>query len=366
MNHSDFNAFQDAAASLLERLGTRQQLLLPNVNGTPVRRDDWKQLAASGWFRLLLQEERGGLGLDAQAVGAIFLAMGKQPIRGPLLDHVVKLPLLRAAIGDVSASRLEAALDGELLLAFGEALPPPYGSGATGLQIADGVLRGAAELVPFAQWADAFVMLAYEDGEPVLVLLDSKSARISECSSVDPCADYARLDFPGASVKASDILLRGAEARVYLRCSTSMQRLALAAEISGCASEMVDMSVDFAKTRRQFGRPIGSFQAMQHLLADMAAQARALRSLVHACLADACSTPERMGELGMIAKTYACTVGREISQNALQVHGGIGFTTELPLHLYMRRIFTYQGMLGETDALLVDLGADALREGQSA
>jgi len=363
MNHSDFETIHDAASRLLQGLRTQDALREPGVNGTPPDRSKWRQLAEAGWFRLL-PEDAGGLGLGVEAVGALFLAIGERLVRGPLLDHAISFPLLRASVDPAKTERLDAALDGKLLLALASAVPGGQANGD--LQLTGGRLRGTAELVPFGQWADAIVVVAQEDDSSVLMMVDAAHVRRTPCACVDPCTDYARLDFDDVPVSPADVLLRGQPASEFLYHLTALQRLAVAAEISGCTSEMLAMTLDHAKTRRQFGRPVGSFQALQHLLADMAAQATALHNLVLASLSDASSAPQRLPELGMIAKAYACTVGRQVAQDALQAHGGIGFTAELPLHLYLRRVLTWQGFLGETDDLLVDLGDQALREAVSS
>jgi alkylation response protein AidB-like acyl-CoA dehydrogenase len=134
------------------------------------------------------------------------------------------------------------------------------------------------------------------------------------------------------------------------------RRLMMAAELSGAVDCLVDMAVEYARMRKQFGRPIGSFQALQHMLAELAARGGALRHLVAATLDDVAADPTRLHELAIIAKAYACTTGRYAAEESLQVHGGIGFTNDLPLHLYYRRVLTHQGFLGESDALMCELG----------
>lgn len=362
MMRADFDAFHDAATRLLQDPGRLRALLAEGVNGSAPDRGAWRQFAAAGWFRLLLGEAHGGLGLDVQALGAIFLAVGAHPVRGPLLEHAVTLPLLRALAPAQHGARLDAALDGERFLCVAQPQPGTHPA-AGSIALAGRSLRGAAELVPFGHWADDVLAAGrMDDGEPVLVLLEAAAVSRSARDSVDPCADYSRIALDAVPVQEDDVVLRGRDASEFLQRCTDLQRLLVAAELSGGAAELVRMSVEYARTRRQFGRAIGSFQALQHLLAEMAARSAALRNLVHATLADACATPARLHELGMVAKAYACTVGRELAQDALQVHGGIGFTTDLPLHLYMRRVFTWQGWLGETDALLAELGADALQQ----
>jgi alkylation response protein AidB-like acyl-CoA dehydrogenase len=120
------------------------------------------------------------------------------------------------------------------------------------------------------------------------------------------------------------------------------------------------MAVEYSKVREQFGRPIAGFQALRHLLATMAGRAAALRSLVQASLTDADADPMRRRELGLVAKAFSARVGRYVAEEALQVHGGIGFTAEYRLHPYFRRILTLQGSFGEPERALEEIGATLL------
>lgn len=384
MNRSDFLEIHDAAADLLRRQ-QRVTRLQAEPAGQPPDREQWRQLAEAGWFRLLLAEEYGGLGLDAAALGAVFLATGAEPVRGPLLQHAVTVPLLRSLATGGQAATLDAALEGALLLGVADgdaagngvhggdavdvvdAVDDPHRMagvgltrGAPGLRLEEGRLRGVAELVSFGQWAEALIVVARAAREPVLLLLPADLARREPLVCVDPAAAWCRMVFDDVAVAPDAVLLRGAAVTELLARNRALQRLMVAAELAGGAARMVAMSVEYARTRRQFGRPIGSFQALQHMLAEMSAKAAALHSLVLATLADAVAQPGRLTELGLIAKAQACRTGRELSQEALQVHGGIGFTAELSLHLHMRRVFTHQGQLGESDALLTELGERTL------
>lgn len=300
------------------------------------------------------------------ALGAIFLAVGEQPVAGPLLNHAVTVPLLRAVANGANATRLDAALDGAALIGVAQDLPGTPADAPHRLRITDGALHGTAELVPFGQWARDLVVVAHDTthGDTVIALLDAARTRRTPVPSVDPCTQYCRVDFDAVPLAADAVLLRGREASTLLARCADLQRLMIAAELAGGAQQMVGMSVEYAKTRRQFGRAIGSFQALQHMLAEMTAKAAALSSMVLATLDDAAAKPARAVELGMLAKAQACINGRELSQEALQVHGGIGFTADLALHLYMRRVFTHQGFLGESDDLLRELGARMLAEKQ--
>ncbi len=359
MSADTLASFHESAVRILEGQGNAARLRQPDAATQSFPDSQWRQLAQAGWLRILVPQEHGGLGLGIQELGAIFRAVGTHLVRGPLLDHAVSIALLMAHVSEPARKRLDAALDGEKLIACARSLPPPHGEGAE-LTLRGDRLWGVAELVGFGQWADELIVFAQDRGECVLVLASAQTCSRQPCASVDPCVQYCRIELRGLQVRPEDVLVRGPAASQLLGQIEDIQRLMMAAEISAGVQALVDMSIEYAKLRRQFGRAIGSFQALAHMLAELAAKCSALGHLVTACMADAVAEPARLHALALVAKSYACTVGRYAAQEALQVHGGIGFTNELTLHLFYRRILTHQGFLGETDALLCELGASQL------
>jgi alkylation response protein AidB-like acyl-CoA dehydrogenase len=123
-----------------------------------------------------------------------------------------------------------------------------------------------------------------------------------------------------------------------------VSRIVRAAEMSGAVGRAVEMTVEHVKTRNQFGAPIGSFQAVQHRLADMHVQAEALRSLVLFAGWAADSAPDQAALAALAACRYGCDVSGDIIEGAIQLHGGIGFTWEYDLHLFLRRVKTIEAL----------------------
>jgi len=138
-------------------------------------------------------------------------------------------------------------------------------------------------------------------------------------------------------------------------------RLMATAELGGAAEELTALAVDYAKARHQFGRPIGGFQAVRHLLAEMYGRACGLRSLADAACADADEDMQRWPELGRAAKAYSAEPARFVAEQCLQVHGGMGFTYETTPHLYLRRVLTLEGYLGEAADLMLEIGQEETR-----
>ncbi len=345
----------DSAVKLLEAGNVKERLLRANGD-EPFPDETWRAIVAAGWALTLVPEDDGGLGLGHVELGAICKAAGRRLCRGPLLDHLVTVPLLLRAASPDLRTRLRRGLDGSGLIVLAEAPAEPWGRGLRAVTLNRGRLHGSIDLVPFGMQATEIVVPAMHGDTPTLVLVDAATVTREPAPSQDPSLALARVRIDRA-VSDTDVLAGGQGALDELHATL---RLMAGAELSGVAAELVDMSVAHAKVREQFGRPIGGFQALRHVIAKMAQRASSLESLVDAALADADADPSRRVELGMLAKAYGANVGRSVAEDALQVHGGIGFTAEYPLHLYMRRTLTYQGFLGESNELLTHLGESAL------
>jgi alkylation response protein AidB-like acyl-CoA dehydrogenase len=214
--------------------------------------------------------------------------------------------------------------------------------------------------VAFGGQADALVVTATRDQALVLGLVDARQAEITPIKSFDPCVEYARVRFVDVPLEEEHVIAAGAGAATLREQVHASLRLMSVAELSGVASEMTSRAVDYAKQRTQFGRTIGGFQAVRHILSTMTGRSSALLSLSEASLADGDEDASRLPYLGRLVKAYSSDVSRYVAEQALQVHGGIAFTHELPLHLFLRRVLTLQGYLGEAPHLYADLGRSAL------
>ena len=334
-----------SAVDLLDSTKSRDALLGAK-RAEPFPDAAWEAIVKAGWSQTIVPESTGGLGLGLPELAAIFRAVGRRPVRGPLLDHAVSGPLLMA--------HAPALQDGTLTVLV-EAPAPPYGRGLDAVTLRDGRMEGAIDLVPFAAHAEHLVVAV---SGPSLVLLRSADVTVEPMPSHDPTIEYTRVRLEGGPV--GEVIATGETARVLLETLHSTLRLMVAAELAGGAAEVTDMSVEYAKRREQFGRPIAGFQAVRHILARMATRSTSLDNLVAAMLEDAEREPTRLAEVGKLAKAYSSVVARQNAEDALQVHGGMGFTAEYPLHLYMRRALSTEGYLGETADILVELGEAVL------
>jgi acyl-CoA dehydrogenase len=296
------------------------------------------EVAELGWFAVGIDPDDPfgipGLCLLAERVGA----------------HATPLPLVDSAV----AARLVGG-GGELAdVAAGEApaaLAVVEGRGGWGLRNlsaaeadgADGVRLTATKLdVHHAELARAFVAIADLDGEPVAVAVAAGSAgvEVGAASSLDPSCATATVAFDGVAAEAA---IGGEQLRAALAVGT----VATAAEAVGAASRSLAMAVEYAKEREQFGRPIGSFQALQHLLAEMYVKRETAWSSV---LFAAAALEEGLDEAPRavaVAKAHGCRASREIVEGALQVLGGIGFTWEHDVHLLQRRVLDCERRYGD-------------------
>jgi alkylation response protein AidB-like acyl-CoA dehydrogenase len=290
----------------------------------------WRDLAELGW------DQASG---DRAAVREIFRLAGERLVPLPLLDTVIAVPLLRARTGRPIA--------GGIAVVAGE----PWAVDGTGP-----TLTATVDLVPFAAEAAAFVVPVNGPDGPAVAVVDASRATVEPGSSFDVCSRPGRVVLDGV---AAERVLSGAEAESWWADVVALSRLAVAAETSGVVAAACEQAVEYVRERRQFGRPVGSFQAVQHLLAAAWARSYTLDALCE----DAATCPD--GDAAAradAAKAYAARVGLRIVEDALQAHGAIGYTQERPLHLFLKRAMTLAGRFGEGRELERAIGRRRLAE----
>jgi len=199
--------------------------------------------------------------------------------------------------------------------------------------------------------ADAALIVCVGKHEDQLMLLSVRSEAPGVTLTATPVLDATRklyqVDFAEVMVPAADVLATGEQARIALERSIQIATAAVCAELVGIVQRVLDLSVDYAKTRQQFDRPIGTFQGVQHQCADMLLLTESARSAVYyAAWALSASAPEAARALA-IAKAYASDAAREVCHRAIQVHGGIGFTWEHDLHIYLKRARADEALFGD-------------------
>ncbi len=310
----------------------------------------WRGLAALGATGVLVGEEHGGSGLTMVEAGAVAEQLGAALYPGPWLSSAVAATRAVRRFGEEATELLSGIADGTTIATVG----PLTGarpridshSGATSV-------RGEVPAVPDAAAADVLLVLADDGGGTVLCAVERSSAGVglTPRHHVDPTR------------KSSDVALDGAPARRLGAVSAdALSGLAddvlimSAVDALGAAQAVMDLAIEYAKVRRQFDAPIGSFQAVQHLCVDMYETVELARSgVLHALwAADSADSAERHRS-ALRARAFAGRLAT-VGDAAIQVFGGIGFTWEHDAHLYLKRLLGWSAYLGGSDQYLEAVG----------
>lgn len=314
----------------------------------------WRQLAALGWPGMVIGEEYGGAGLGMLELALVLVEMGRVAMPGPFLSTIVGgLAVTRA--GDEGQRRrwLPGIADGSriatLALLEASARWDLEGVTAVAQPTGDGWrLAGTKLFVPDAHVADVMVCAVRraDDGEPALVLVERGAARIAPLANVDATRKICAVGLEGVRVP-NDAVLTG-DASAALAAVLDAARTALAAEMTGGSERVLAMTVDHVKTRRQFDRAIGSFQAVQHACADMMVAVECAKA---ATTYAAWAVDQQADDAAIAAATAKATANdtyRLVTAKAIQLHGGIGFTWEHDLHIYYKRAMASEPTFGDS------------------
>ena len=300
----------------------------------------WKQMVDLGWTATTIPEQYGGIGLGHLELCVLAEELGRSLAPTPFSSSVYLATeaLLSFGTEDQKQHYLPKLAKGELIGTFAVAEgaeAPSRDNLAT--KAKKGRIRGAKMPVPDGDVADFCVVLAREDKKHAsmyLVDLDAKKVEREPVKTLDPTRSHACVTFKGAS---GDVL--GEEGKGWPQAETLFDRAAVpfAFEQVGGAQAALEMARDYALGRFAFGRPIGSFQAIKHKLADMYIAATLARSN---CYYGAWALSTNASELHVAAATArvsATEAFHECAKENIQTHGGMGFTWEFNCHLYYRR-----------------------------
>jgi len=296
-------------------------------------RASWPELARLGWTGASIPEAQGGAGLGFVEEAIVFEELGRALYAGPYFSTVaLALPALACA-----PDLLAKVASGAFTATFASPAANASGPAVDGRRDGDRwLLRGEADLVPDAGLVEAFVVPARGLDGVGLFLAERHDARplIRVLDTVDATRRLARITFENDDAR----LLAAPPAAAKIIVATRRRALAaLALEAVGIASQALVLGVEHAKSREQFGRPIGAYQAVSHKLADSYVETELARSLAYWaawCIAEDDGEAELAASA---AKTYAAEAAVAACERAIQVHGGMGFTWDHPLHRYYKR-----------------------------
>ncbi|MEB3020252.1 acyl-CoA dehydrogenase family protein [[Mycobacterium] crassicus] len=301
----------------------------------------WSELAAMGLLGLLVPEQYGGAGAGPVEVGAVAEQLGRALFAGPYLSTAVLAVNLLAVLDDPgqSIAVLPAIAAGttRVAVAFaegGSTRPPAAPATSAGSDADRPLLTGEKRFVLDADSADLLYVLASSAAGPGVFAVDPAGPGVSvrAMTTVDQSRRLCEVRFADAPACAVGKPGTGVEA---LTAALDRSAVALLGEQAGAAGCAMEMARDYAKTRFQFGRAIGSFQAVKHMCADMLLEAESAVSAARH-VATVAGSPGWIADLAL-AQGYCSDAFVFVGATNIQVHGGIGFTWEHPAHRYLRR-----------------------------
>ena len=352
-------ALSDALASLLADRGGLDSTLARTESAQTYDDKLWQAVAADlGCAGLLIPERDGGAGASYREAAAAAEVLGSYVAPVPFLGSSVVATAALLSVGSqgrllakMADGGVTAALAVPFVSAPGSAFPasirvagPKPGDATTGVARLRGMVTGVADALP------AGVLLVPADGVPqALYLVDMAAEGVGKApvTSLDMTRQLCDLSFddaPGTLIASGPAASRAVDAALTAGAGI------LAAEQTGLAQRCLDMTVAYVKERKQFARPVGSFQGLKHRLADLwvaVTQARAASRYAAACLATASADTKVAVAL---AKAYCSEVAVLAAQECVQMHGGIGFTWEHPAHLFLKRAKADSIAFGTADA----------------
>jgi alkylation response protein AidB-like acyl-CoA dehydrogenase len=302
-------------ATARELLASRSPFERVRAAAEDGRYDDalWRELCELGWPGIAVAERHGGQELGAVELAVLLEELGYAVAPTPLLGSALAALAIEHAGDDEQRARwLPGLASGELT----------------------GALGGVRDLI--ADGADASVIVLVEAGAPRVVA--RADADVEPVDAIDPTRRYARVSGDGPALGGD------------VEAALGRAGAAVAAEVVGVCQRALDMTVAYVSERKQFGVPVGSFQAVSHRCAQMLLETEGARSAAYFAAWAADAAPERLAEACGLACAAAGEAGVEVTGSAIQAHGGIGFTWEADVHWLFKRAQMDAALLGSVPA----------------
>ena len=324
--------------------------------------DFWREIGELGWLGLIVPEEHGGSGMDMSDMAVLLAEWGAALAPGPLVESAVVSASAIANFGSDAQKQewLPTIATGETVavssLVGMDGSTDPGAMGVRASETSNGwVLSGTSRFVPYGNSADLVLMPAETDAGVTVFAVPVKSAegtvnvnRVKMASGAPACdIELNEVVVPAATVLGE--AGGGADVVDHMMLYGACAR---ATQMVGAGSAVTNRTIEYVKDRRQFGRPIGAFQVIQHYMADMATKVKSAQHLANraAWVLGADVDGAMAARIVSQAKWSANTLMHDIVWKAHQSHGAIGFTWEHDLHLYTRRVLSWRADFGDTDS----------------
>lgn len=322
----------------------------------------WRSMAEMGWTGVLVPEDQGGLGFGFVGAGVICEEMGRTLTASPFLSTAMMAATALSHAGSPAQKErwLPAIVAGEAVIATAVdegRRHDPAGTAMRAERHGNGFrLSGTKAYVVDGQAADAVLVAARtagaagETGGLSLFLVETATRGLfAERLSTLDSRGAAELTFDGVEVTADAVVGEVDDGFPLLEVLLGAGRAGLAAELSGNAQESFDRTMAYLRERKQFGRTIGAFQALQHRAAHLFCEVEVARSAVLAALQALDADPAGASLAVSVAKSKASSVARLAAQEAVQMHGGIGMTDAIDIGLFMKRMQVASTLYGDAD-----------------
>lgn len=343
----ELRLLRDSVAKLLERAGGHARGRAARGSRNGVDRAVWLQLAEAGVLGAMLGEDAGGLGLGLVAGGAIAEEFGRVlapepfgPVAGLAVGLLERLCPEHALLGQIVA--------GEIFPAIAWQERGPSGPSAkTETRFSGTALKGDKAWVAAAEGADILLVVADSPDGLALCRADGQASGVS----LEPVrqADGGYLCEIAFSDAPAEVVASGAQVAEALTAAVDDATALAAAELLGVVREALKLTLEFLKTREQFGRPVGAFQALQHRAVDMHLAHEITEAGIREALAlmDETSDTRHRSRQASRAKARAGEAARKITREAIQMHGAVGYTDEFDIGLYLNRALALSAWLGD-------------------
>ena len=326
----------------------------------------WDEMVNLGWAGIALPESCGGSGLGVAALVPVVEAMGRAMLGTPLVSSALAGQLLLRSANSEQTGRLLPAMASGAPATLALLENGDWGDETLSLELDEtGELQGGKKFVADAAVASLFIVSVRHKGAVALAVVRSEqlgAGALQANTLIDQTKRSANVDFTGVRVEDSDVIA-GPQVAAALRDVRLLGALLVAAEATGSAGACLDTVVEYLNTRKQFGKLIGSYQALKHPAVDILVSLDAARSFIyHAASLVADGTLDKDAEIASrMAKAQATETLSYAGDRAVQFHGGMGFTYECDAQLYIRRAQWSQQQFGDAQhhrkrlaALLLD------------
>ncbi len=362
---SDQEELRDAVRGFLTAecpIGAVREIIEARVHGIPADTTALHHaMTELGWAALTTPERAGGLGLGPIELALVAEELGRALTPGPLFATLSQFAPLVTELGNdaqidaLLAPVADGSCAGTVAVAEESGVTDPACTATVATPTADGYRLDGTKCLVFEPTPDGFLVViartpgtAGDDGVGAFVV-PVAATRVEPIDAVDPSRVLATVTCDGVTVTSDHVLgTPGPDTASGIRRALETATVAVALDAVGAAQQLFDISLEYVKQREQFGVPVGSFQAIKHKFADMLILLERARSLSYFAALTIAEDDNRRALGTAMAKSATSDAVARIAKEAIQVHGGIGYTWESDVHLYVRRL--------ESDALLFGTG----------